>query len=399
MTVQRSVNYQEKFAKRAASLEPSPLSEMLNLVSRRGDIVSFAAGTPDIALLPTELLEEFTRRAVEKYGKAILQYGHTLGFQPLRETFATRLAAHGVNCTADDIIISTGASGAINALCMALLDPGDTVLVENPTYTLALETFSVFDANIVSVPTDDEGMLPAELEKQLQANKVKFIYLLPNFQNPTGRTISTARRQAIAELARKYDTLILEDDIYVDLRYTGQHLPAIHSFAPEHTLYVSSVSKLFAPAMRLGISVLPPAVLERVAYLKPSLDFQTSTLTQALTNEFLTSDHLPVHLAAMRKNYNTKREMLLSALEKHMPKGFQWTRPTGGMFVWVSGPTDFDADKFLPKAIERGIAYLPGSAFFADPRDGQRHMRLCFATPSAASIELGVAALAGAIQS
>lgn len=392
------MNYQTKFAQRAANLQPSPLSEMLNLVSRRNDIVSFAAGTPDIALLPTELLEELTHQAVEKYGKAILQYGHTLGFQPLRETFATRLAEHAIHCTADDIIISTGASGAINALCMALLDPGDTVLVENPTYTLALETFSVFDANIVSVPTDDDGMLPDELEKLLQTNKVKFIYLLPNFQNPTGRTIPTARRQAIARLAQQYDTLILEDDIYVDLRYEGQHLPAIYSFAPDHTLYVSSVSKLFAPAMRLGISVLPPAILEKVAYLKPSLDFQTSTLTQALTNEFLTSDHLPVHLAAMRKSYNMKREMLLSALEKHMPKVFQWTQPTGGMFVWVSGPADFDADEFLPKAIERGIAYLPGSAFFADPQDGRKHMRLCFATPSAADIEPGIVTLADALR-
>jgi 2-aminoadipate transaminase len=393
-----SVSYEEKFARRAASLRPSPLSEMLNLVSRRSDIISFAAGTPDIALLPTELLEEFTRGAIEKYGKAILQYGHTLGFQPLRETFAKRLAAHVVNCTADDIIISTGASGAINALCMALLDPGDTVLVENPTYTLALETFSVFDANIVSVPTDDEGMMPGELEKRLQENEVKFIYLLPNFQNPTGRTIATTRRQEIAKLAQKYNTLVLEDDIYVDLRYEGQHLPAIHSFAPDHTMYVSSVSKLFAPAMRLGISVLPPAILEKVAYLKPSLDFQTSTLTQALTNEFLTSDHLPVHLAAMCENYNTKREMLLAALAKHMPKDFEWTQPTGGMFVWVSGPADFDSDAFLLQAIERGIAYLPGSAFFADPHDGTRYFRLCFATPAATDIEPGVTALADALR-
>ena len=393
-----TINYQAKFAKRAANLQPSPLSEMLNLVSRRNDIVSFAAGTPDIALLPTELLGGFTCQAVEKYGKAILQYGHTLGFMPLRETFAQRLAAHEVHCTAEDIIISTGASGAINALCMALLDPGDTVLVENPTYTLALETFSVFDANIVSVPTDDDGMLPDELEKRLQANEVKFIYLLPNFQNPTGRTISTARRQAIAKLAQKYNTLILEDDIYVDLRYEGQHLPAIHSFAPEHTLYVSSVSKLFAPAMRLGVSVLPPAILEKVAYLKPSLDFQTSTLTQALTNEFLISDHLPAHLAAMRKNYNEKCQLLLAALEKHMPKSFEWTQPTGGMFIWVSGPADFDSDNFLPYAIERGIAYLPGSAFFADPTDGRNYFRLCFATPSVDTIDSGIATLANALR-
>jgi 2-aminoadipate transaminase len=398
MTIQQTDFYQTKFAKRAIGLEPSPLAEMLNLVSGRPDIISFAAGTPDTNLLPIELLEQLTRQAVEKYGKSILQYGHTLGFAPLRQTFADQLLDVKINCTPEDIVISTGASGAINAICMALLDSDDSVFVEDPTYTLALEAFSVFGANIVPIRSDDDGMLPDELEKQLQTQKAKFIYILPNFQNPTGRTISTGRRQTIAGLAQKYDTLVLEDDIYVDLRYFGQHLPSIHSFAPQHTMYVSSVSKLFAPAMRLGVSVLPPAILQKIAYLKPSLDFQASTFTQALTNEFLRSKHLKTHLEQIKKTYDPKRRALLSALDKHMPAGFTWTQPAGGMFVWVSGPNNFDADRFLPEAIQSGVAYLPGSAFMAEPSRGRKNLRLCFAAAPLSDIEPGVKILADAIR-
>lgn len=398
MTIRQTDFYQTKLAKRAADLQPSPLAEMLNLVSSRPDIISFAAGTPDTNLLPVELLEQLTRQAVDKYGKPILQYGHTLGFAPLRQTFAERLGAIKVKCTAEDIVISTGASGAINAICMSLLDDGDTVLVEDPTYTLALEAFSVFGANIVSVKSDDDGMLPEDLEKQLQNHKAKFIYILPNFQNPTGRTISVGRRRAIAELAKNYSTLILEDDIYVDLRYEGQHLPAIHSFAPQHTMYVSSVSKLFAPAMRLGLSVLPPEILQKIACLKPSLDFQASTFTQAITNEFLCSEHLQTHLEQIKKTYNPKRQALLAALEKYMPAGFSWTQPAGGMFAWISGPDTFNSDELLPTAIERGVVYLPGSAFLADPSRSRNHLRLSFGAPSLADIEPGIKLLADTIR-
>lgn len=398
MTIRQTDIYQTKFAKRTANLQPSPLAEMLNLVSNQPSIISFAAGTPDTNLLPVELLERLTSQAIEKYGKSILQYGHTLGFSPLRETFAARLSNIQINCTADDIVISTGASGAINAICMALLDDGDTVLVEDPTYTLALESFSVFGANIVPIKSDDDGMLPEDLERQLKTQKAKFIYILPNFQNPTGRTISAARRQAIGELAKKYDTLILEDDIYVDLRYVGQHLPAIYSFASQHTMYVSSVSKLFAPAMRLGLSVLPPAILQKISYLKPSLDFQASTFTQALTNEFLRSEHLQTHLEQIKKTYDPKRKVLLAALDQYMPPGFTWTHPDGGMFAWISGPDNFDADQFLPKAIESGVVYLPGSAFMADPSRGRRNLRLCFAAAPLSDIEPGIKILADTIR-
>ncbi|HYG83941.1 MAG TPA: PLP-dependent aminotransferase family protein [Verrucomicrobiae bacterium] len=388
------IDYNHYFSKRVSSLKPGPIARALNLLSHGQDIISFAAGSPDSTLLPTEVLGELTNNIVQKYGKEILQYGHMQGFLPLRQTFAKQLSDQGVACRAEDINLTTGASGAINSLCVAFLNKGDTVLVETPSYTLAIEAFRTFDATVTPIACDDEGMIPSDLETALKKGGVKFIYVLPNFQNPTGRTISLARRKSIAALAQKYDALIIEDDIYGSLRYSGQPLPPIHSFAPHRTLLIGSVSKMFAPAMRIGVMVLPPVVMEKIVCLKPSLDLQGSVYTQALTDEFFRTGQAANYLARVHSHYSKKLSLMLEALQTHMPEGFHWNKPEGGMFIWVNGPDGLDAERLLEKAIAAGVAFIPGATFFIEPENHRHHFRLNFATPSAEQITRGVAILA-----
>lgn len=388
------MDYSTKFADRAIHLSQSPIAKALNLLSRRPDVISFAAGTPDSELLPTEILGHLTTRAINDHGKTILQYGHMQGFLPLRETLVEWLATErGVTCTSDAINITTGASGAINSLCTAFLNKGDRVLVESPTYSLALEAFTTFEADIAAVESDEAGMIPEALEARLKEGEVKYIYILPTFQNPTGRTMSIERRRAVAALAQQYDTLVIEDDIYSDLRYEGDRLPPIHSFAPDHTIYISSVSKLFAPAMRIGIMVAPPQIMERIILLKPSLDLQASVFTQAVTNVFLQDGHAKEHMAKVKESYSRKLIAMQDALRDSMPKEFTWNKPEGGMFVWVSGPDGFNSDVLLDKAIDRGVAFIPGSSFYVEPNKERRHMRLSFVTPSERQIYEGAATL------
>lgn len=391
-------NHVSKLSKRIKDGERNPISEAMDLLSKYPDTISFAGGLPDTSLLPTEILDELTRNIVKKYGKAILQYGRTQGFTPLSDALVPILAKRGVRCKSEDINITTGATGAINAICLALLDAGDEVLIEEPSYPPIMKLFSAYHAKVSSVPYDDEGIDPVALEAKLQTGKIKFVYLMPTFQNPTGRTMSLKRRKEVADLLVRYDTLAIEDDVYGELRYIGETIPAIHSFAPDHVLYVSSVSKVFSPAMRIGFAVMPPAVLDRVLALKPSVDMQTSVFNQALVADFIEGGHMDAHVHKMKEIYSNKRTLMLSTLNDYMPNNFAWNEPEGGMFMWVSGPKNFNADTTLQKVAAQGAAYIPGGFFFDKPDENHNHIRLNFTTASAENIVKGVQIIAASLQ-
>lgn len=366
---------------------------MFARLANRPDIVSFATGAPDPALLPGELVTSLAADALSRYGNSVLQYGMTRGFGPLLEQAQELLLRRGVD-RPDGTHIATGGSGALHNVCLALLEPGDVVLVETPTFAPAVKVFRSHGARVVAVASDDDGILPESLDSALVRHDATVVYLLPTFHNPTGRTMPVARRQQVADVLERRGALVVEDDVYTDLRYRGEPVPALSSFAPDNSVYITSLSKTLAPAMRIGITAMAPDLLARVLVLKQGIDMQTSTFTQAIAAEFLASSASRTHLARTVASYGAKLDTLVAALESAMPSGFTWTKPEGGMFLWVTGPPGFDADAVLDRAFDAGVAYLPGSIFHADARDA---MRLSFAGVPQEDIHRGVRLLAEAI--
>jgi 2-aminoadipate transaminase len=382
------------YSRAAAAVQSGPIDDIFALLARRPDVVSFAVGSPDTNLLPVDLMTELVRKAGEKYGPSILQYGMTRGFAPLLEHARELLQERHIRCSSSGIHITTGGSGALHNVCMALLDEGDVVLVETPTYGPAVKTFRGHGATVVGVACDELGIVPEALEETLSPD-VAFVYMLPTFQNPTGRTVSAVRRRQIADVVLRNNALMIEDDVYADLRYRGDPVPALWSFAPENTIHITSLSKTLAPAIRIGIAVIPENLSDRTLALKQSIDMQTSTFCQAVATEFLGSEHARIHVSRIVDAYSLRLDILATALDRYLAPEFRWAKPDGGMFVWVEGPSGFDADTVLNDALAHGIAYLPGSVFFADGGHLHRNtIRLSFANVAGRDIDRGIKRLA-----
>jgi 2-aminoadipate transaminase len=380
---------------RARASASSVIDDLFRLTRSRPDVVSFAAGAPDTSLLPVELLGDLTRAAVDRHGRVVLQYGDTQGFPPLREAVLPLLARRGLDCTVDDVHISTGGSGALNNLCMALLDEGDVVAVERPTYSPALRVFASYGARVVDVPGDADGLHPDALDACLARRPVRFLYAMPTFQNPTGRTMPAERRAAVAEVLDRHGTLLVEDDVYFDLRYRGEHLPALSALRPGRSVYLGSFSKLLAPALRTGYAVLPRPLLDGVLRLKQGIDMQTSSLTQALVAESLTGGRADRHLGVLRAVYQRKLGLLRDAVARHLPPSFTTNDPDGGMFLWLTAPAGVDLTVLLEAAVRGGVAYVPGSTFHADEAAAPRNTaRLAFADVPEERIDEGARRLA-----
>ncbi|MFD6159114.1 PLP-dependent aminotransferase family protein [Nocardia sp. NPDC060256] len=378
----------------AAAVRSGPIDDIFTTLALRPEVISFAVGAPDPALLPGELVAALAAEVVAEHGTSALQYGMTRGFPPLLDQAQALLRGRGVTSPADLTHIATGGSGALHSACMALLDPGAVVLVETPTYGPAVKVFRSHGAVVAGVESDADGILPAALDVALTRQEVAMVYLMPTFQNPTGRTMSAVRRQQIAEVVLRHGVTVVEDDVYVDLRYRGDPLPAFWSYAPHHTVYITSLSKTVAPALRTGIAVLPEHLLEHVLAMKQGIDMQTSTFNQAIAAAFLRSAAGDAHVARAIESYGAKLAALTAALRGHMPSGFSWTEPEGGMFVWVEGPADFDAELLLGRALDAGIAFLPGSMFYAATDAPRNSIRLSFANVSHSEIDRGITILA-----
>lgn len=363
------------FANRTAHMGASAIREILKVVSRPG-MISLAGGIPSPDSFPMPLIEEITTAVVDKYGSDAFQYGLTEGFLPLREALVGHLSKKGIAATTDDILISNGSQGVLDNLGKILINPGDQIALEAPTYLGALQAFTPYEPQYVEIETDDEGILPDSLECALSQHPVKFIYLVPNFQNPTGRTLPLTRRLAIAGIVQRHDTLLIEDDPYGDLRYGGQSIPAIKTMAPEHVVYTSTLSKVFAPGLRIGFCLAPASIRNWLVLAKQGVDLHTSTFNQAMSAEYISGGHLDRHLPAIINLYRPRQQAMLDAMKRFFPSSFKWTTPEGGMFVWVEGPKGMDMEDVNQKAVARNTAFVPGTFFFAEKGMGKETMRL-----------------------
>lgn len=390
------MNFENLLARRTTTMGVNAIREILKVVAQPG-MVSLAGGIPAPESFPMAILRELNTIVNQKYGSSAFQYDATEGFGPLREALVDHLAAKGVQAMAKEILISSGSQGVLDAMGKIMLDRGDAVAVEAPTYLGALQAFNPYEPEYVQMATDANGVIPEAMEEVLRTRSVKFIYLTPTFQNPTGRTLSLVRRKAVAELIQRFNTLLIEDDPYSDLRYQGEHLPPIKTFAPDNVVYTSTLSKIFAPGLRLGFCVAPPLVREWLVVVKQGVDLHTSTYNQALAAEYLSGGYLREHLPHIIELYRPKQLAMLTALDRYFPSEFTWTQPEGGMFLWLEGPAGLDAEQVYWRAIERKLAFVPGKFFFIRRGDGLATMRLNFTMVDEPTIDRAIALLAEVI--
>jgi 2-aminoadipate transaminase len=339
-----------------------------------------------------------------------LQYGETEGYRPLRELIANNIARYGINAKVENVLITSGSQQALDLIGKLLLDAGDRVLVEAPTYLGALQAFKVYGAEFVSVPSDENGLRTDLLEEPLRSGP-KFMYVLPNFQNPAGTTLSEGRRHELVLLSERYGIPIIEDDPYGQLRYEGEHLPSLvvldrknlardHGYSIGNVIYLSTFSKTLAPRLRLGWIVAPPEIIRKLTQLKQGADLHTSTFAQFLAYEVARDGFLDQHVKQIRKIYGERRDVMLQALKEFFPSVVTWTHPQGGLFLWVTLPEGLDMQAVLKSALEQNVAFVPGDSFYAnDAREGRRHMRLNFSNAAPEQIREGIRRLATAVKS
>jgi 2-aminoadipate transaminase len=386
-----------RFAKRMTIMQPSSIRELLKVIERP-DIISFAGGLPAPELFPVEEVRIAASKALAEIGPSAMQYGATEGIKPLREKIAAEMERRGVGCRADDILITTGSQQSLDLLGKVFLDPGDAILTENPTYLAAIQAFQCFEARFVPVPMDEEGMIPEAAEELALKHKPKFLYTIPNFQNPTGRTLSRARREALCAAAKRHGFFIVEDDPYGKLRYRGSHVPPIKSWDEDGTVVgLSTFSKVIAPGIRTGWAVAPKQVRDRMVIVKQAADLHTSSLDQIVIDRYLADNDNAAHVEKVRTAYGERCKIMEESLAEFMPPGFAWTHPDGGMFLWVTGPERLDSRKLLFSALECGIAFVPGRDFFPDASGGNC-LRLNFSNSQPAKIRKGIQRLAECIR-
>ncbi len=382
-------------------MQSSAVRDILKVV-QAGQVISLAGGIPAPQSFPLDRMGDLFAQVMTRYGANALQYDASEGFAPLREALADHVAAKGISATASDVLVFSGSQGVLDALGKVLISPGDCIAVESPTYLGALSAFNPYEPRYLSLATDDHGLIPEALDETLRHHPVKFIYSVPTFQNPTGRTIPLARRQQIAALLQEHNALLVEDDPYGDLRYRGEAVPPLYSLAPTHVVYVSSLSKIFAPGLRIGFTLAPAWLREWLVIARQGVDLHTSTLNQALAAEYLAGGYLAQQLPQIIELYRPRQLTLLQALDRHLPENFSWSEPEGGMFVWVQGPKGLDSEQLYWRAVERGVAFVPGHYFYANAgeagSDAQRAtMRLNFTMADEAALDRAVALLAQTI--
>jgi len=386
-----------QLARRIDALKASDVREMLK-ITQRSEIISFAGGLPAPELLPIRELEEATHRVLQEEGAQALQYSTTEGYLPLREKLVARMAARGgVRTSVEEVLITTGAQQALDLTGKLFLNEGDTVICESPTYTGAISALKVFAPRWVEVPTDDEGMDLEALERRLQyCDRVKLIYVVPNFQNPTGTTWSLERRRRFAEIVTQHSVAVVEDDTYGELRFEGLPLPPIKSFDSKgHIVYIGTFSKVLSPGMRIGWLTASSPLYEKYVILKQGSDLHTSTLCQMQISAYLEMFDFDKSLSRMRAVYRERRDAMIRALEKEMPKGVRFSRPSGGLFLWVELPPHMDARELLRRSLELDVAFVPGGSFF--PKGNKENtLRLSYSHMPVERIEEGVRRLSAA---
>ena len=376
-------------ADRTRCMSRSAIREILKVASQPG-MLSLAGGVPAPASFPLELIDELCGIVIRKYADQAFQYGLTEGFAPLRQALVKHLIHRGIEVSEENLLVTTGSQSVLDAVGKILISRGEVVGVESPTYLGALQAFAPYEPLYASIPCDEGGVIPEALEQLLRHQVIKFIYLVPTFQNPTGRTLSLDRRRSIAALIKHYGALLVEDDPYSDLRYEGVSVPSIKSLAPDNVVYIGSLSKVFAPGLRIGYCAAPEPILNWLTLVKQGVDLHTSTFNQALAAEYLEGGHLQHHLPRILDLYRPRQVAMLKALSRYMPAGIRWSHPEGGMFVWVEGSETTRFDMVYQNAIRRHVAFVPGHFFFAEPGTGMNTMRLNFTMVTEEEIDKAV---------
>jgi 2-aminoadipate transaminase len=334
---------------------------------------------------------------LEHCGSQALQYGTTEGYLPLREFLAESMQKYGVPAVPGNILMTNGSQQALDLIGRVFINNNDKILTDAPTYVGAIQAWRVYKPQFVTTPLDDDGMDPERVEKVLQQGQVKFIYVLPNFHNPAGTTIPYERRQRLVELAAKYGAFIVEDDPYGELRFEGEDVVPLVSMHKENVIYLSTFSKTLSPGIRLGWIVAPESVIARLVQAKQGTDLHTSTFLQYLAHDIVERGFIKRHVRRIRTVYRERRDVMLAAMEEHFPPGVTWTRPQGGLFLWVRMPEHVDAEELLEVAVEEKVAFVPGVAFYPDDKEGRNCMRLNFSNANPEMIQEGIKRLGQAM--
>ena len=393
--------WENRFAQRTQRMGSSAIRELLKL-TQQPDLISFAGGLPAPDVFPVEAFQAACTRVLQTLGSVALQYSTTEGYLPLREMIARHTARYGIEITPENILITSGSQQALDLLGKIFINRGDRVLVESPTYLGAIQAWNAYGAEFVTVPMDKSGMNTDALEEALRSGP-KFIYVLPNFQNPTGVTLTLERRKHVIELADRYGVPIIEDDPYGQLRYEGEHLPSVVTLDSQfrdncnicyhgNVIYLSTFSKTLAPGLRLAWVIAPPEVIRKLVQAKQGADLHTATFNQVVAHEVSQHNFLDEHIKLIRRVYKERRDIMLAAMDSHFPPEVDWTYPEGGLFLWGTMPDYLDAADVLKSAIEHKVAFVPGSPFYPTG-GGHNTMRINFSNATPEQIRLGIARL------
>lgn len=384
-----------KYSKRMEKLEPSDIRVVGKLVSDNPGTISFAGGIPDPDFFPKEEMQAIAKEILENRSDEALQYGPTRGRLPLRTKIAERMKLEGVDCTADEIIITTGSQQGITLGAMLCVNPGDVILTEKPSYLGALSAFAPHEIQYTGVGGDEDGMNMDELEAKLKSDsKIKMIYVIPNFQNPSGRTWSLERRKKLMELANKYDVAVLEDNAYGELIYEGERLPSLKSMDTEgRVIYLGSFSKILSPGLRVAWICATSEICAKLELIKYGLDLQSAEMAQMQTEMFIDKYGLDDQIAKIAKVYGERRDAMLEIIKNEFPAEAKYYYPRGGMFVWVELPAHINTRKLLEQAVKQKVAFVPGGSFYPD-NDCESAMRLNFSMMPLDKIKEGTHILA-----
>ena len=383
-----------KYAERMLGEKNDVVKEALKLTAQP-DIISFAGGLPAPESFPLKEMAAATAKVFAEKGTSALQYSSVEGLLALRELIAKRMSErHNIPAKAEEILITSGSQQAIDMVGRIFLNPGDYVVCESPTYTAAVTTFKSYQCNFLSIDTDDEGMVMEDLRAKLAGcPNAKVIYVIPNFQNPSGKTWSVERRKALLEVAEEFNVPVLEDNPYGELRYEGEELPTVKSMDTKGmVIYMGSFSKVLCPGLRCGYIISCPEVMDMLCQIKQSTDLHSSTINQLSILQYLTDNDIDAHILELRAIYRHKRDLMLETMKKTFPKEAKFTYPHGGMFTWVELPKEIDTQKLFPKAIERKVAYIPGATFFPNG-EADNCLRMSYSSSSDEKIIQGITAL------
>jgi 2-aminoadipate transaminase len=403
-----STLWKSRYAQRTLGVKSSAIRELLK-VTQRPEIISFGGGLPAPDVFPVERFEQACHKVLADHGAMALQYGTTEGYQPLREMIAENMARYGIIASADNVLITSGSQQALDLIGKLLINRGDRILVEAPTYLGALQAFNVYGAQYVSVPVDNDGLITDRVDESLRSGP-KFMYVLPNFQNPAGVTLSEGRRHQLILLADKYGIPIVEDDPYGQLRYEGEHIAPLvvldrenlqrdNGFTLGNVIYLSTFSKTLAPGIRLAWMVAPEDVIAKLVQLKQAADLHTSTFNQYVAYEVARDGFLDQHVRLIRRVYRERRDAMLEALKNFFPEEVTWTHPQGGLFLWVTMPEGTDSESLFHSALAENVAFVAGDCFYANNgHEGSRHMRLNFSHSRPELIREGIRRLSLAVK-